>query len=157
MTAVSQTTLESDNGWSFESSFVWRHPACYDLPRLFLLSLKFMCLVFGGIYGNSFWSFTSYRIMLPLCVQAKSEPFRIRKTAQMHWAFCSPIFVSQILVLRGLCDSCLKQKKARGQRASHTIMSPSHQHVSALYSDSEAPWQAPAVTVITEAMLSVLC
>lgn len=119
MTAVSQTTLELDDGWSFESSFVWRHPACYDLPRLFLLSLKFMCLVFGGIYGNSFWSFTSYRIMLPLCVQAKSEPFRIRKTAQMYWAFCSPIFVSQILVLRGLCDSCLNRKR-QGDSVPHT-------------------------------------
>lgn len=28
-----------------------------------------MCLAFGGIYGNSFWSFTSYSIMLSLYVK----------------------------------------------------------------------------------------
>lgn len=50
----------------FWSSCVGQHSTHYDFPRVFLLNLKFMCLVFGGIYGNSFWSFTSYSIMLSL-------------------------------------------------------------------------------------------
>lgn len=156
-TAVSQTMLEPDYGWSLETSFVWQHPTRYDFPRLFLLSLKFICLVFGGIYGNSFWSFTSYRIMWPLCVKLNQDFLEFVRLLRcighcvLQFLFLKYDFYQTSLWFlseteKGEGDSCL------------TLLCHSPINMSVFRcSDSKAPWQASAVTVITEAMLLVLC
>lgn len=83
--------------------------------------------------------------------QAKSEPFRIPKTAQMHLQFLFLKYYFYQASLWFLSEA----EKGEGDSMPHIITSPINMSV-LRYSDSKAPWQAPAVTIITDAMLSVL-